>query len=184
MPKKRKIFYGWWIVLASSVLNAINGGTFVYGFTVFFNPIRQTFGWSAAVTSIAFTLRGLETGALDPIVGVLVDRVGPRKLMLPGWALVGLGFFLLSRINSLWGFYASFLIISMGFSLGSFVVMNTIVANWFHKKRSRALTVLYIGFGVSGILVPFVALSISQFGWRAGPFFGSSNGSDVSPSGR
>ncbi len=166
MIRRRKIFYGWWIVLASSILNVLNGGTFIYGFTVFFNPIRDTFGWSAAATSVAFTLRGLETGALDPVVGVLVDKVGPRKLMLPGWALIGLGFFLLSRIDSLWTFYAAFLIIAMGFSFGSFVVMNTIVAHWFHKKRSRALTVIYVGFGVSGILVPLVALSISQYGWR------------------
>ena len=166
MPKKRRIFYGWWIVIASSILNILNGGTFVYGFTVFFNPIRETFGWSAAVTSVAFSLRGLETGALDPIIGVLVDKVGPRKLMLPGWVLVGLGFFLLSRIDSLWTFYVVFLLISMGFSFGSFVVMNTIVAQWFHRKRSRALTVLYVGFGISGTLVPLVALAISRFGWR------------------
>ncbi|MFC1977586.1 MFS transporter [Chloroflexota bacterium] len=166
MPKKRGIFYGWWIVLASFILNIFNGGTFIYGFTVFFNPIRETFGWSAAATSVAFTLRGLETGVMDPVVGILVDKVGPRKLMLPGWALIGLGFFLLSRIGSLWTFYAAFSIIAVGFSFGSFVVMNTIIAHWFHKKRSRALTVIYSGFGISGILVPLVALSISQYGWQ------------------
>jgi len=166
MPRKRKIFYGWWIVLASAILNVFAGGTFFYGFTAFFNPIRQTFGWTAAVTSVAFVFQRLEMGALGPLAGFLVDRVGPRKLALAGWSVVGLGFLLMSRIDSLWAFYGSFLVIAMGFSFGSFVVLNTAVAHWFIKKRSRALTLIYVGFGVSGTLVPLVALFISQFGWR------------------
>jgi len=166
MPKRRKIFYGWWIVVASAILNFSAGGTFFYGFTVFFNPIRQTFRWTAAITSVAFVLQRLEMGVLGPLAGFLVDRVGPRKLMLSGWGLVGLGFLLMSRINSLWEFYGSFLLIAMGFSFGSLVVMNTVIAHWFTKKRSRAMTLIYVGFGASGTLVPLLALSISQFGWR------------------
>ncbi len=165
-PRKRKIFYGWWITLASAILNVFVGGTFIYGLTFFFNPIRQTFGWTAAVTSWAFTLRGLETGILDPVVGFLVDKVGPRKLMLPGWIVAGLGFLLMSRINSLWAFYGSFLVIALGFSFGTFVVLNTAVANWFIKKRSRAMTIIYVGFGLSGTLALLLEPSISQFGWR------------------
>lgn len=165
MPR-RKIFYGWWIVLASAVLNFLAGGAFVYGFTVFFNPIRDTFGWSAAVTSVAFVFQRLEQGVLGPLAGFLVDRVGPRKLMFVGWAVVGLGFFLMSQIDSLWAFFGAFLLIAMGFSFGSFVVMNTAVAHWFQEKRSRALTVIYLGFGASGTLVPLIAMSIDRFGWR------------------
>jgi len=166
MPKKRKIFYGWWIVLAAAALNIFAGGTFFYGFTVFFNPIRDTFHWSAAVTSVAFVFQRLEAGILGPIAGLLVDRIGPRKLMLGGWAVVGLGFLLMSRINSLWAFYGAFVLIATGLSFGSFVVLNTVVVLWFDRKRSRAMTFIYLGFGASGTLVPLVALSISQFGWR------------------
>jgi len=166
MPKRRKIFYGWWIVLASAILNFFVGGTFIYGLTFFFNPIRRTFGWTAAVTSWAFTLRGLETGLLDPVVGFLVDKVGPRRLMLPGWIIAGLGFLLMSRVTSIWTFYGSFLIIALGFSFGTFIVLNTVVANWFSKKRSRAMTLIYMGFGLSGTLALLLEPSISQFGWR------------------
>ncbi|MBI2329099.1 MAG: MFS transporter [Chloroflexi bacterium] len=166
MPKKRKIFYGWWIVLASATINLFVGGTFFYGFSVFFNPIRATFHWTATVTSVAFVLQRLEGGISGPLVGFLVDRVGQRKLMLSGWSVVGLGFLWMSRVDSLWAFYGSFLIIAIGISFGSFVAMNVAVANWFIKKRSRAMTFMYVGFGASGTLVPLVALSISQFGWR------------------
>jgi OFA family oxalate/formate antiporter-like MFS transporter len=154
------------VVLAATVLNFFAGGVFFYGFSVFFNPIRDTFGWSAAVTSVAFAFRGLEQGGLGPVAGFLVDRVGPRKLMLSGWALVGLGFLLMSRINSLGLFYATFLVIATGMSFGTFVVSNTAVANWFHRKRSRAMTIVYAGYGASGLLVPLLALFISEFGWR------------------
>jgi len=152
--------------LACAILNFLNGGTFIYGFTTFFNPIRNTFGWTAAMTSIAFLFQRVEQGMLSPLAGFLVDRVGPRKMMLSGWIVVGLGFLLMSRINSLWAFYGSFLVIASGMSFGSFVTMNTAVANWFVKKRSRAMTLIYVGFGASGVLVPLVALSISHFGWR------------------
>ncbi len=166
MPRKRRIFYGWWIVLASAVLNILAGGTFIYGFTTFFNPIRTTFGWSAAVTSVVFLFQRLEQGMLSPLAGLLVDRVGPRKLMLGGWVVIGLGLLLMSRINSLWAFYGTFIVIATGMSFGSFVIMNTTVAHWFKEKRSRAMTFIYVGFGASGALVPLVALSIGQFGWR------------------
>jgi len=111
-------------------------------------------------------LRGLETGFLDPVAGFLVDKFGPRKLMIPGLIVAGLGFLWLSRIDSLWAFYGSFMVLALGITFGSFIAMNAAVANWFVKKRSRALTVLYVGFGVSGSVVPLLALSVSQLGWR------------------
>jgi len=166
MLKLGKIFYGWWIVLVSAVLNFLIGGTFYYGFTIFFNPIRGSFGWTAAATSVAFIFQRLELGLLAPVAGLLVDRVGPRKMMLCGWTVIGIGFFLMSRITSLWSFYGSFILLSMGVSFGTFVVMNTAVANWFYRKRSRALTLVYVGYGASGMLVPLIGWLVRQFQWR------------------
>jgi MFS family permease len=80
--------------------------------------------------------------------------------------VVGIGFLLMSRINSLWLFYLAFLVIGTGFSFGSFVTINTAISNWFFRKRSRAITIAYLGFGASGLLVPLVAVLIDQFGWR------------------
>ncbi len=152
--------------MAAALMHFFGGGTFYYGFTVFFNPIKNAFGWTAATTSIAFTLQRLESGMLGPVAGVLVDRVGPRKLMIGGWTLVGLGFILMSRINSLWAFFGAFLVIATGMSFASGLVSNTAIVNWFTKKRSRALTFAFLGAGACGILAPLLALSIDQFGWR------------------
>jgi len=166
LSKVKKIFYGWWIVLAAALMSILGGGTFFYGFTVFFNPIRLTFGWTAAATSLAYTLRNLESGFLTPIVGLLADKANPRKLLLIGWVIAGLGFLLMSQINSLWAFYCSFLIIAIGFSFGTFIILNTVVARWFNKKRSRAFTLIGVGYGLCGVLAPLMQLSINNFGWR------------------
>lgn len=165
MPRK-KIYYGWWIVIASTIMSFLADGSIFYGFTVFFNPIRQTFGWSAAITSFAVSIQRVGGGILAPVVGFLVDRVGPRRLMLFGWTMFGLGFLLTSRVNSLWAFYGSFLVIALGTSFGYVLVMNTTVANWFIKKRSRALSIISAGMALSGMLVPLLALLVEQFGWR------------------
>jgi len=141
-------------------------GSLFYGFTVFFNPIRRTFGWSAAATSVAFSIQRVAMGILSPVVGFLVDRVGPKRLMLFGWSMFGLGFLLTARINSLWALYGSFLIIALGMSFGFFLVMNTTVANWFIKKRSRAMTIISAGMASSGVLVPLLAFLVDEVGWR------------------
>jgi len=166
MIRRRKIFYGWWIIVVATILNAFAGATFFLGFTVFFNPIRNHFGWTAAKTSIAFILRGSQLGIASLIVGFLVDRVGARKLMIPGWIAIATGFLWMSNINSLGGFIGSFSLVAIGVSFAVPTPISTIVANWFNKKRSRAMTIVMVGLDAGALLIPAMALSIGQFGWR------------------
>ena len=162
----RKIFYGWWIVLAGFATGYFSSGAFFFGFSAFFNPIVSRFGWSHAVTSIAFSIQRTETGVIGPFVGPLVDRFGPRYVMVSGGFLMGLGFILLSRINSLWQFYGAFALLALGMSFGTFIVTTTSVSNWFQVKRGRALAVLSAGSGLGGTLVPLIVLFIALLGWR------------------
>jgi OFA family oxalate/formate antiporter-like MFS transporter len=165
-PRRSRFFYGWWIAISAAIMHFFGGGTFYYGFTVFFNPIRESFGWNATVTSVAFTLQRLEGGIMGPIAGYMVDRFGPRRLMMAGWVVVGVGFILMSRISSLWGFYGTFVIIATGSSFASGMMSNVAIANWFNKKRSRALTTAFIGPGLCGLLVPVLASLNNRFGWQ------------------
>lgn len=161
-----RIFYGWIVVLGVALIFFYGAGTFFYGFGTFFNPIRNDFRWSAAATAMAFTLFRLEGGIAAPVVGLLVDRYGPRRLMLFGLIVMGIGFILLSRINSLWTFYAAFIVLSIGFSAGVGVVGMTAVANWFVKKRGQALGIMFMGAGLAGFLAPVLRLMIEQLTWR------------------
>ena len=169
--RKRRVFYGWWIVGAGSAITFYVSGVFYYGFGAFFDPIKNHFGWSRAVVSGAMSMQRLEGGIAAPIVGFIFDRIGPRRLMLFGVACSGLGFIAFSRINSIWSYYFAFFIISLAFSCAGGAVSMATIVNWFIKKRSRALTIFFIGSGLSGAAAPVVVWLIDAVGWRDTLFF-------------
>jgi len=162
----KTIFYGWWIVLACFFIGLYVGGVVFYGFTAFFEPIREEFGWSYTQISFAASLRGLEMGFIAPLVGFLVDRFGSRKLILYGTITVGLGLISLSLTQSLAMFYGSFLLVAFGAGGCTVVVTMSAVANWFHKKVGIALGVMASGVGASGFFIPLIVWLIDVYGWR------------------
>jgi MFS family permease len=165
--KSRRIFYGWWIVAAMVVISTYMGGVVFFGFTAFIGPIEAEFTtWSRFVTTSSVSLRGMESGLLAPFAGRLVDKYGPRRLIFIGSIIVALSLVMLSRINSLWMFYLSFAVLSLGMSTCTLTVPMSAVANWFHKKLGIASAFAIIGFGLSGILVPVIERLIFIHGWR------------------
>jgi MFS family permease len=166
--RTKKVFYGWWVVGAGTFLYFLGIGSIFYGFSTFFNPMVAEFGWSRTVTSGAYSLSRLEGGIEGPIIGPLIDKFGARKLIFIGVALAGIGFIAVSRINNALGLYLIFgLLISMGYNTGFFHATTTAAANWFIKKRSRALGFITTGGGLGGAaIVPLLALLITSFGWR------------------
>ncbi len=164
--KRTKVFYGWWIVSACAALNFYIGGVFIYGFGAFFDPIRTAFSWSYTAVSFGNSIQRLEGGIAAPVVGFLFDRLGPRRLMLFGLTVAGLGFISFSYINSLWMYYLSFVIVSIGFSTGGAGIAQATVVNWFIRRRTLAIALMMAGFGASGSLVPLVLRVIDSIGWR------------------
>jgi sugar phosphate permease len=162
----KKIFYGWWIVLATSLIHMWGAGTFYYGFTAFFNPIVDELGWSYAATSFAASLRSIEGGIASPLVGFATDRYGARRLLVLGSILGGIGFILLARIQTLWSFYLIFIFLSVGSSFLFPVPGWTAVANWFVKKRGIALGTLSATMGIAGLVIYLVNWLIGLYGWR------------------
>jgi MFS family permease len=162
----RGFFYGWWVVTATAIIVFLTGGTFFYGFSALFNPIEDEFGWSRASVAFAFSLRSEVGGLASPVMGLLVDRVGSRRLMLFGVVIVAAGFVALSRTESLVTFYGSVIIIAIGMSATAGPVGMVAIAHWFHKRRGRALSFMTAGAGTSGVMVLVLELLISSFGWR------------------
>jgi sugar phosphate permease len=160
------VFFGWWIVFASAAIVFLTGGTFFYGFGALFNPIVNEFGWSRASVSFAFSLRSEVGGLAAPVVGFLVDRVGSRRLMVAGVVLVALGFVLLSRVETLWAFYGAVIVIAIGMSATGGPVGMVAIAHWFRRQRGRAIAVMTVGAGTSGVMVLVLAALISATGWR------------------
>jgi MFS family permease len=159
-----RVFYGWWIVLACFIISIYTGGIIFYGFTAFIDPLVREFGWSYTQISFALSIRGIELSFLSPVAGFLADRYGSRRLAFGGVIIIGLGFFILSFTQSLWVFYASFVLIALGGGGCTIVVFMRVVNNWFRRKIGLALGVMSSGFGAGGLIVPLIVYLIDAFG--------------------
>lgn len=163
-------FFGWWIVAAGFVSIALNGALLFHAFGAYVVLLQADFGWSRTTLSLAFALQRVETGFLGPLEGWLVDRFGPRIIMMIGTTIFGLGFMMLSQINSLTTFYVAFLVMALGAALGSFLPASVAVVNWFSRRRATALAVMMLGLAVGGLVQPVVVGALDAFGWRATAF--------------
>jgi MFS family permease len=164
-----KHFYGWWIVIIGCIQDAVKGGTFNTGFSLYFLPILTELQLSRAATSLPFSLAKLEAAMEGPLVGYLIDRFDPRVMMVLGTLLAGLGFILLSFTHS----YLLFLLVfmgplSMGFQAGFNHATMAAVNHWFRKKRGLAMSIVQTGQAIGGVvLFPLVAFAVLNLGWRS-----------------
>jgi sugar phosphate permease len=171
--KLSRVFYGYWVLLATAILHAMGAGEYYYGFSVFYTPIITEFGWSSAVTAGAFSLSRLEGGLEGPIIGWLVDKYGARKLMLFGLVFTGLGFILMTKVDSVLLLYLVYGgVLSIGHNTGFTHALTSMIAQWFIKKRSRAMSIYAVAAGVGGAaIVPLLAKLIGAYGWRMTAIF-------------
>ena len=164
--ERQSALYGWSIVCTCFFINLYTNGAVQYGFTAFIEPIVREFGWSYAQVSLAASIRGFEMGLLAPVAGLLVYRIGPRRLVLTGTFSIGLGLMLLSRVHTLPMFYVACFTTSMGMGLTIGVVPMTVVAQWFRKKVSTATGIAVSGTALGGLIVPLATTLIDLYGWR------------------
>jgi MFS family permease len=168
------LFYGWRMVAATCALRVLGAGLHSFGFTVFFLPLSQDLNLNRTSTSLAFSLARAEGAIEGPIVGHLLDRYGPKPIMLVAVLLMGVGYLLLSQVNS----YAFFLIVYLGvISLahaGGFMHAPMVLINtWFIRYRARAITISSAAFGLGGVLVaPILSVIVQSWGWRWGAAIG------------
>jgi len=170
LAKLSGLYYGWRMVAASSALRVLGAGLHSFGFTVFFLPLSQDLNINRTATSLAFSLARAEGAVEGPVVGHLLDRYGPRPVMIAAVLLMGAGYLLLSQVNS----YPAFLIVYLGvISLvhaGGFMHAPMVLINsWFIRRRARAITFNSAAFSLGGVLIaPLLSLVVANYGWRWG----------------
>jgi sugar phosphate permease len=170
--RSKGLFYGWWMVAVGCGMRMLGGGFHLYGFTIFFLPITQELGLSRAATSLVFALARAEGAIEGPLAGYLIDRFGPRPMMLAGVILSGAGYMLLAGVESYYGLLVVYLgVISLSFSAG-FMHSPMVLANsWFIRRRALAMTLISSSIGIGGTLItPLLAFSVQTWGWRHGAF--------------
>ena len=140
----------------------------MFSFSVFLVPLLEEFRWSRGLAAGAFSLSAIVQGFLSPVVGTFVDRVGPRRVILTGAAVLGLSCLLGSRITALWHLYVvTGLFTAVGVCAVGFVPSGALVAQWFAYRKASMMGIVFSGMGVGVLVVgPLAQWLISAYGWR------------------
>jgi len=162
------MYYGWKIVATTFVTNFIATGFIFYSYGVFFKALAADIGGSRLEISFGLTIMNIAVAIVAPFLGHALDRRSIRNIMCCGGMLMATGFFLASRMNTLWQYY-----ILLGSFLGLGAIMtgglagSTLLANWFFRRRGMALGISTMGVSLSGmVMAPVATQLIAANGWR------------------
>ena len=161
----KRPYYGWIIVAASFFVTTITSAS-GYTFGVFLPPWRETFGWSAAAVSGAYSVCIFFYTGLGVVAGWGVDKYGPKGTTITGGLLLVSGLLLTSQVNALWQLYVTYGLIGVGMS-STYSPLMTTASRWFTKRKGLALGI--IGSGISAgplIMAPVATYIILNYGWR------------------
>jgi len=166
--RSRRIFYGWWIVLAAFLNLFFAVGIIFYGFPVFYPAFVESLGFTRAQVTqgflFGFLVAGLPFGLL---AGALIDRIGARWVILSGVGLVGISLMLMGSMTRLWHYECLCVMEVLGYVLSGPIANQVLVARWFRVRRGRAMGYAYLGLGLGGVISPLlVTFLMRNFGWR------------------
>ncbi len=143
-------------------------GLALYGLPLYYDYMVKEFGWSRTQVTSGNALSKLLVGPLFGfIAGWVIDRFGPRRLMLSGILMAGGALMGLSITSALWMFYLFYLFNALGYVCGGPLPNQVLLSRWFVRSRGKAMGFAYLGIGIGGAAVPLLSHWLTQqFGWR------------------
>lgn len=158
-----------WPILAAAFTAFTIGAAMMHSYTVFLVAFVEDFGWSRGETSLAYSASQMVAGVSSPLVGTLVDRLGPRRLLLLGGALLVVGLIGSAFINRLWQIIALYgVVMTFGANCLGLVVFVPVLSRVFVRHRGTAISIVQSANGFARALsAPVVQFLISGFGWRS-----------------
>lgn len=166
-PLKR-IYYGWWVVLAAFLNLLFVVGIIFYGFPVFYPYFVESLGFTRAEITqgffLGFLFAGLPFGVL---AGMVIDRIGARLVILAGVVLAGVSLILMGSITRFWQFELLCIVEVLGYVLAGPIANQVLIARWFRRRRGQAMGYAYVGLGVGGVVAPLLVNGLARsLGWR------------------
>jgi len=162
------MFYGWKVAAASFAILFVVVGIVYYSFPVFYNPLIQEFGWTRAQVTAGFAISIVFIGPLFGIsAGFLIDRFGPRRIVLIGLLLAGTAFLGYGWMHSLSVFYLFYFLQTAGYVVAGPIPNQVLICRWFDRLRGRAMGGAYVGIGIGAAVAPLLArFLVDRIGWR------------------
>lgn len=143
-------------------------GVALYGLPFFYDFFVRDLGWTRQQVTSGNAYSKLVIGPLFGfLAGLLVDRFGPRRLMVAGILVAGSALVGLGGTATLGAFYLFYLLNALGYVCGGPLPNQVLLSRWFDSGRGKAMGIAYLGIGVGGALVPILAHALTEaFGWR------------------
>jgi len=142
-------------------------GIMFYGLPFFYDFWFKEYGWSRATITSGNAFAKIFVGLFGFLAGWMIDRYGPRRLMLAGILMGGIALIGLSQVTALWQFYLFYVFNALGYMCGGPLPNQVLTSRWFNKSRGKAMGFAYLGIGVGGMLVPQIAKALNiHFGWH------------------
>lgn len=144
-------------------------GLALWGLPFFYDFMVEQFGWTRAQVTSGNALSKLAVGPLVGFMaGWMVDRFGPRRLVLVGILMAGSALIGLGSISTLGMFYFFYLFNALGYVCGGPLPNQVLLSRWFEKARGKAMGFAYLGIGLGGAAVPWISHAlVVHFGWQA-----------------
>ncbi len=142
-------------------------GIMFYGLPFFYDFWVKEFGWDRATVTSGNAFAKIFVSLFGFVAGWLIDKFGPRRLMMAGILMGGFALIGLSMTTSLWQFYLFYVFNALGYMCGGPLPNQVLTSRWFDKSRGKAMGFAYLGIGVGGMLVPQIAKWLNiNFGWH------------------
>lgn len=154
------------VVVLTVILTVASGARFLFGIVL--KPVSEQFGWDRAALAGAVLVGMVVLSLCQPLIGLLIDRVGPKAIVVGGCVLLGLALLPLSLATALWQIYLSWgLLAAVGLAATSPVNATAFVGRWFSRRRAAALSVATSGsaFGQLAI-VPLATWTLTVTDWQ------------------
>jgi MFS family permease len=168
LASKLPFFYGWIIVAVAFVTSGV-GVNARTSFSLMFPGVLRDFGWSGTVTAGAFSFGFLVAAALGPLLGWIVERMGPHVAMELGVLLMAGGLILAPLATQPWHIYLTLgVLVASGSVCLGYTGQGIVLPPWFARRRGLAMSLAFSGVGVcSLIMMPWLQSIIARLGWRA-----------------
>jgi predicted MFS family arabinose efflux permease len=170
LANESSIHYPGWGVAAAAFVGVMTSFAPIvpYTFSLFLNPLHASLGWRRESLDGAFGLAAITVAFVSPLIGILLDRFSPRRIILPSTLIFACALASLSRLGpSIGRFYLTFFVLGLVANGGAQFAYTRTMLTWFQKHRGFALALILTGSGVGSILIPpLTQWTIGNYGWR------------------